>query len=110
MPDAPKSPRESTVESGCLSCGEDDLRCPSSKAPCGHHCNHSWTHDECDWCGMSWGEGGRGMQRVVHLPSGRKGRIELPVNDLVRVEWDEGWTSRPFDHMDLRTMPDGRRV
>jgi len=43
----------------CLSCGENpDEKCPKSERPCGHHCNHSWTHDECDWCGTSWGENG----------------------------------------------------
>ena len=38
----------------CGSCGgefEDD-KCPKSKRPCGHHCNHVWTHDACDWCGV----------------------------------------------------------
>lgn len=29
-------------------------KCPKSQRPCGHHCNHSWSHDECDWCGKSW--------------------------------------------------------
>ena len=37
----------------CLSCGEGDPpnECPKSQRPCGHHCNHIWTHDGCDWCG-----------------------------------------------------------
>jgi hypothetical protein len=30
--------------------------CLKSKRDCGHHCNHSWTHDECCWCGKEWGE------------------------------------------------------
>lgn len=54
------------VENECISCGEvendPDLneRCPESKHPggCGHHCNHSWSHDTCCWCGCSWGEAG----------------------------------------------------
>lgn len=40
----------------CVSCGEEsDDRCPASKRSCGHHCNHSWSHDVCDWCGKRWG-------------------------------------------------------
>ena len=36
----------------CLECGEDDAeQCPKSEKACGHHCNHIWTHDACDWCG-----------------------------------------------------------
>ena len=45
------------VNDECLSCSEDDdEKCPNSRRPCGHHCNHSWTHDACDWCGKEWGE------------------------------------------------------
>lgn len=50
----------------CASCadpavpGSEDAaprnECPKSERPCGHHCNHSWTHDACDWCGQEWGE------------------------------------------------------
>ena len=41
----------------CLSCGDTPLNeCPKSKRKCGHHCNHSWTHDECCWCGKHFGE------------------------------------------------------
>lgn len=44
----------------CVSCGEGLPRgeCPESKRPCGHHCNHSWSHDGCDWCGAMFGEVG----------------------------------------------------
>lgn len=40
----------------CASCGEGDAAtsCPKSKRRCGHHCNHSWTHDACCWCGKAW--------------------------------------------------------
>lgn len=42
---------------GCVSCGEGDpKRCPSGQAPCGHHCNHAWSHDRCCWCGAEFGE------------------------------------------------------
>ena len=42
----------------CSSCGENMPKneCPNSKRPCGHHCNHSWSHDVCCWCGQAWGE------------------------------------------------------
>lgn len=38
----------------CLSCteGTEEAVCPDSRRPCGHHCNHTWTHDVCDWCGQ----------------------------------------------------------
>ena len=44
----------------CGSCGEDmpEHECKGSKRPCGHHCNHSWTHDECCWCHVTFGENG----------------------------------------------------
>lgn len=51
------------VVDSCSSCpdiggtAEIDL-CPDSRSPCGHHCNHSWSHDVCDWCGTEWGEEG----------------------------------------------------
>jgi hypothetical protein len=42
----------------CGTCGmgsaiEDD-KCSKSQRPCGHHCNHVWTHDTCDWCGNNF--------------------------------------------------------
>lgn len=40
--------------SECNTCSEpifEDEKCPNSEKPCGHHCNHSWTHDHCCWCG-----------------------------------------------------------
>jgi hypothetical protein len=44
----------------CSSCGEEfeegDEFCPNSRRPCGHHCNHSWTHDKCCWCEREFGE------------------------------------------------------
>ena len=46
-------------EALCLTCAEgvpDPDRCPMSPRPCGHHCNHSWTQDECCWCGREFGE------------------------------------------------------
>lgn len=49
--------------SECLSCGEGMPRneCPKSKheCGCGHHCNHVWSHDECCWCGVKFGESGK---------------------------------------------------
>ena len=49
-------------EGECGTCGEGEEfakdECPKSQRSCGHHCNHSWTHDSCCWCGMTWGENG----------------------------------------------------
>lgn len=61
----------------CISCEEDpdpddpmdydNYKCPKSKRPCGHHCNHSWSHEECCWCGMEFGE-------IEESPSEEMGR------------------------------------
>lgn len=45
------------MNSECATCGTDETeKCPNSLRACGHHCNHSWSHDECCWCGKKWGE------------------------------------------------------
>jgi len=48
------------IERDCVPCEQDDPRgeCPASKRTCGHHCNHIWTHDKCDWCGLEEVEDG----------------------------------------------------
>lgn len=50
-PEAAQSASQSEPDD-CVSCGErmPEGECPSSKRRCGHHCNHSWSHDACDWC------------------------------------------------------------
>jgi len=47
-----------TVSWDCLSCQEDLPKnsCQKSERPCGHHCNHTWTHDSCCWCGEIFGD------------------------------------------------------
>lgn len=45
----------------CLTCGEIEGvegECPKSTRPCGHHCNHVWTHDLCHWCGAEISDDG----------------------------------------------------
>jgi hypothetical protein len=54
------------LDEDCFSCEEDcdpnnpidydNYKCSKSKRECGHHCNHVWTHEECCWCGMEFGE------------------------------------------------------
>ena len=54
------------LDSECISCEEDpdpddpmdydNYKCAKSKRPCGHHCNHVWSHGECCWCGSEFGE------------------------------------------------------
>lgn len=40
------------LDNDCLECSESDAQeCPRSLKPCGHHCNHVWTHDACHYCG-----------------------------------------------------------
>lgn len=55
------APHGNPVKGECGSCGEvapDEARCPNSRRPCGHHCNHVWTQDSCCWCGSPVGEAG----------------------------------------------------
>lgn len=49
----PESPDVELLDVECVPCGEGDPvgECPESRRPCGHHCNHIWTHDSCCWCG-----------------------------------------------------------
>lgn len=52
--DPPECPP--TDRSPCYSCEEDEPRgeCPASRRSCGHHCDHSWTHESCCWCGLTF--------------------------------------------------------
>jgi hypothetical protein len=49
---------ETVALDGCASCGESlpMFECPASNRRCGHHCNCSWIHDHCHWCGREFGE------------------------------------------------------
>jgi len=55
---AEASKREEDTTGECLSCSDarEEEVCPKSKRACKHHCNHSWSHDECCWCGQTWDE------------------------------------------------------
>ncbi|PPF64552.1 hypothetical protein C5E11_03955 [Clavibacter michiganensis] len=69
----------------CASCGMEESgaeanECPNSKRPCGHHCNHVWSHDECDWCGIQFGESGeeshpQKVRLLKGMPGVSAGRI-----------------------------------
>lgn len=45
------------IAGDCIDCGGVDEveTCPKSEKPCGHHCNHSWSHEHCHYCGKEWG-------------------------------------------------------
>lgn len=61
-------------EDECLTCSERNAHiaqgtlpdpdpyplheCPKSKRKCGHHCNCSWIHECCHWCGGGYAEDG----------------------------------------------------
>lgn len=92
------------TEDECLTCGEVDNaegECPNSKRPCGHHCNCSWIHDCCHWCGAEMDEDGEYQVGAVvayviegepHLawrePSGRQ---EEPLHWHVLHNQAYGW-------------------
>ena len=47
------------IDPVCDTCGDPDFpegECEFSHRFCGHHCNHSWSHDRCCWCGEEFGE------------------------------------------------------
>jgi len=50
-----------TEHDECISCDgvTPENECPDSERPCGHHCNCSWIHDHCHWCGVEFGEEGK---------------------------------------------------
>lgn len=53
MPDSPQQKTRTMAD--CDSCGDGDHElCPNSKSRCGHHCNHSWSHERCCWCEKTW--------------------------------------------------------
>lgn len=35
-----------------------EMECPNTQREDGDHCDHSWSHEHCCWCGARWGEGG----------------------------------------------------
>jgi len=55
-PPAPVAQKKLATGDYCISCEEraPQNECPDSERECGHHCNHSWSHDACDWCGQEW--------------------------------------------------------
>jgi hypothetical protein len=93
----------------CLSCGENpDEKCPRSQRSCGHHCNHSWTHDACDWCGVEWGENG-----VPTYPSegatmiaSQIARVVHEANRALQIEQADPTipVSRAWDDTDAETQ------
>lgn len=59
---------QQTEDVECISCGSKHAdKCPKSRRPCGHHCNHSWSHGECCWCWKLWDE----EPEVIYDYSGR---------------------------------------
>ena len=53
MDEQPEQPEEDE----CFTCGEGGFplnECPKSERQCGHHCNCSWVHDCCHWCGVEF--------------------------------------------------------
>ena len=78
------------TEEDCVSCGEETPRdeCPKSERPCGHHCNHSWSHDACDWCGESFS--GNDVPGEPCQPIGCDNGIHLPGCQYIEVDAPAG--------------------
>lgn len=68
------------LDDDCIECSEDDAaQCPRSVKPCGHHCNHVWTHDACCYCGwLVPNDDDPGGVREPRLPVG-PGPLTLPA-------------------------------
>jgi len=69
----------------CTACGEDspEDECSESERPCGHHCNHSWSHDQCCWCDKEWGEE---KPKPDVMLIGSPGILLAEVGKLIRVD------------------------
>ena len=75
------------LDEECISCEEDpdpsdpmdydNYKCPKSKRPCGHHCNHSWSHEECCWCGHVFGPN----EESPEVEMGRK--VGFPARSMI---------------------------
>jgi len=70
----------------CASCGEVPKNdCKESKRPCGHHCNHSWTHDECCWCGKSFDDEAARAPKKRGRPVGWRKESAFRSSMMVRL-------------------------
>jgi 5-methylcytosine-specific restriction endonuclease McrA len=74
---------------GCFSCGEGEpeQECSKSRRACGHHCNCSWIHDRCCWCGSEFRRG-----RALSNVNGSKWirpikRVRIYARDKWRCLW-----------------------
>jgi hypothetical protein len=70
----------------CTSCAERLPKgdCSESRRTCLHHCNHSWTHDACCWCGEEFGEvGGQPLGLEIVAPGGT---AEVGIATLLEVD------------------------
>lgn len=52
---------DAIMRAGCDTCPDTSHDCPSSQRSCGHHCNHSWSHDRCCWWTGARGVEGSGL-------------------------------------------------
>lgn len=57
--------QEPSAVAECDTCADDPRHavypigeCKASERRCGHHCNCSWVHDCCHWCGTEFGGDG----------------------------------------------------
>ena len=57
--------------------------CFRSRRPCGHHCNHSWSHDSCCWCLTTWDTG---ISYVFWRLKLIHGRAYILPSDLERTQ------------------------
>ena len=71
-PAKPGTQEAEHITEECYSCGEEmpEKECPSSHRPCGHHCNHSWSHDACCWCKKEFGEEASVAEEAAALKAG----------------------------------------
>lgn len=81
----------------CVSCGESPSPlCSESKRGCGHHCNCSWVHDKCCWCGVEFGEDAQASTSAQSSPDLESVRRLIRAAELMHekqsyeeaVSWD----------------------
>lgn len=103
---------------GCASCGEGDPKneCPKSQRPCGHHCNHIWEVDACDWCGYE----AQGDEDPLPTEAGdveaislelddEFGDIPVLIRDITRAVLASGWLAQHTAAAGARAWDEGWR-
>lgn len=80
------------LDEECSTCAEGGYpkgECPASRRPCGHHCNCSWVHDCCHWCGGEYAEASDGDSVWLTIEDLRRARVRAVLAEHGHVSIDD---------------------